>query len=105
MTAIAIEPAAPVHVTSACRVDVTDAPVSDTTAYDKDKYPTSPEIRYYLAFERSGSDTGKSQVFSPAADGSFTFNSYIFPDAGSWTVHLRKVSDDSSVANLAVTVS
>ena len=105
MTTIAIKPAAPVAVLSACRVDVTNAPVSDTGAYDVDLYPTSPEIRYYLSFEKAGADTGKSQVFSPAHDGSFTFNSYIFPEAGSWVVHLRKVSDDSSDSNLAVTVS
>jgi hypothetical protein len=105
MTAIAIVPAAPIAVTSACRVNVTEAPVSDTTAYNPAIYPTSPEIRYYLSFECTGQDTGKSQVFSPAHDGSFEFNSYIFPAAGSWTVHLRKAADDSSIANLAVTVS
>jgi len=105
MTTIAITPAAPIAVTSACRVDVTDAPVNDATAYDASKYPSEPAILYYLSFERTGSDTGKSQAFQPAADGSFTFNSYIFPDAGSWTVHLRKVSDDSSVAQTSVTVS
>jgi hypothetical protein len=57
------------------------------------------------SFEKSGEDTGKSQVFSPAADGSFEFNSYIFPSAGSWEVHLRKAADDSSVTHIDVTVS
>jgi hypothetical protein len=105
MTAIAIEPAAPIAITSACRVNVTDAPVSDLVAYDPLIYPTSPAILYYLAFEKAGSDTGKSQEFSPAADGSFEFNSYIFPASGNWAVHLRKVADDSSEAHLDVTVS
>jgi hypothetical protein len=59
MTTIAIEPAAPVAVLSACRVDVTGAPVSDTGAYNVALYPTSPEIRYYLSFEKAGADTGK----------------------------------------------
>jgi len=102
---IDITPDAPIAVTSVCRVNIADAPVNDTGAYDVDLYPTEPEIRYYIAFEKAGADTGKSQVFSPAADGSFEFNSYIFPEAGSWTVHLRKDADDSSIANLAVTVS
>ena len=84
---------------------MTAADPSDEGSYDPLLYPTSPEIRYYLTFEKAGADTGKSQVFSPAADGTFEFNSYIFPEAGTWTVHLRKVSDDSSVANLSVTVS
>jgi len=105
VAAIAIDPAAPVATSSACRVNVTGADVSDLTNYDEDIYPTAPEIRYYLAFEKAGADTGKSQVFSPAADGTFEFNSYIFPESGSWTIHLRKVADDSSAANLAVTVS
>jgi hypothetical protein len=103
--AITVVPAAPIHVTSACRINVTGATVADSTAYDKDKYPTMPDILYYLSFEVGGKSQGKSQVFGVAADGTFEFNSYIFPTAGSWTVHLRKVSDDSSVANQAVTVS
>ena len=103
--AIDITPDAPVATVSACRVNVTGADVSDLSAYDANKYPTAPEIRYYLSFEKAGADTGRSQVFSPAHDGSFEFNSYVFPEAGSWTVHLRKESDDSSAANLAVTVS
>ena len=103
--AITHTPTTPVAKSSACRVNVTGAPVNDASAYDANLYPTEPEIRYYLAFEKAGSDTGKSQIFSPAADGTFEFNSYIFPDAGSWTIHLRKESDDSSVANQAVTVS
>jgi hypothetical protein len=105
MATIAIEPAAPIHVDSACRVNVTGADVNDLGSYNAALYPTSPEIRYYLAFEKSGEDTGKSQVFSPAADGSFEFNSYIFPSAGSWEVHLRKAADDSSVTHIDVTVS
>jgi len=105
--AIAITPASG-SITAkhtACRVDVTGATVNDTGTYDPVKYPTEALITYYLSFERAGSDTGRSQRFQVAADGGFIFNSYIFPDAGSWTVHLRKDSDDSSVANLAVTVA
>ena len=90
---------------SACRVEVTGADVNDSGTYSADKYPTMDLITYYLSFEKAGSDTGRSQRFQVANDGSFTFNSYIFPDDGSWTVHLRKDVDDSSVANLAVTVS
>jgi hypothetical protein len=105
--AIAITPASGsvIEKHTACRVDVTGADVNDAASFDPTQYPTEDLITYYLSFERTGSDTGRSQLFQVAADGGFTFNSYIFPDAGSWTVHLRKASDDSSVANLAVTVS
>lgn len=53
------------------------------------------EIRYYLSAECTGQDTAKSEVFS----GDFTWQNWHAPAAGSWTFHLRKVSDDSSVAN------
>lgn len=105
VAAITITPDDPVATSSACRVNVTGADLSDLANYDPAIYPTSPEIRYYLSFEKAGSDTGKSQIFSPAADGTFEFNSYIFPVSGSWTVHLRKEVDDSSSANLIVAVS
>lgn len=105
MASIAIVPAAPVAIVSVCRVNVTGADPSDETAYNVQLYPTSPEIRYYLSFEKAGVVFGRSQVFSPASDGTFEFNSYIFPAAGSWTIHLRRVSNGSSAANRAVTVS
>lgn len=105
--AVAITPASGsiVAKSTACRVNVTGADVWDLTQYDAGQYPTSPGVRYYLSFEKSGSDSGKSQVFEVAADGSFEFNSYIFPDAGSWTLHLRLEADDSSVVSIPVTVS
>lgn len=62
---------------------------------------TNEEIRYYLSAECSGQDTAKSVVFS----GDFQWDGWIPPAAGSWTIHLRKVEDDSSVASLAVTVA
>ena len=61
---------------------------------------TNEEIRYYLSAECTGEDTAKSVVFS----GDFQWDGWIPPAAGSWTIHLRKEEDDSSVANLAVTV-
>lgn len=105
--ALAITPASGsiVAKSTACRVNVTGADVSDMSLYDAEVYPTAPGIRYYLSFEKSGSDSGKSQVFEVAADGSFEFNSYIFPSDGSWTLHLRKASDNSSVVSIGVTVS
>jgi hypothetical protein len=103
--AVACVPAAPIHITSACRVNVTGATQHDAGAYDPAKYPTEPAITYYLSFEEGGKSYGKSQRFQVAQDGGFEFNSYIFPHAGSWTIHLRKDSDDSSAANVAVTVS
>lgn len=58
------------------------------------------ERRYYMTAEASGEDTLRSPVFS----GDFTWDNVIFPDDGSWTVHIRRVVGDTSDANLAVTV-
>jgi hypothetical protein len=89
---------------SACRIDIDGAEQNDLTAYDAGAYPTAPERRYYITAEESTIEYGRSHVFSPNG-GKHEWNGYIFPHAGSWTVHLRNVSDDSSEANLAVTVS
>ena len=94
------------HGATAVRVNVDAATVNDITAYTTSVYPTSPELRYYLTFEMGGAEYGRSYVFTPNSDGDHEFNNYIFPEAGSWTVHLRSTADDSSVANSgAVTVA
>lgn len=93
-----------VATSSACRIDVSGADGNDSTAYDADLYPTSPEIRYYITAELGGVEMGRSHVFAPNG-GAHTWDNYIFPEAGSWTLRLKKVSDDSDVATLAVTVS
>ena len=105
MAAIACTPAAPTAKVSACRIDVTGADQNDLTAYDVNLYPTAPELRYYLAFVLGGADLGQSYVFGVDEDGDHEFNSYIFPDDGSWTIELRDNADDSVVASQAVTVS
>lgn len=87
------------------RVNVSGADVNDTSTYDSDDYPANPEMRYYLTFEKSGADTGRSYVFNVSADGDHVFNNYIFPAAGTWTVRLNDASDDSSVATASVVVS
>lgn len=105
--ALAITPASGsiVAKSTACRVNVTGADVSDLGLYNPAVYPTAPGIQYYLSFEKSGEDSGRSQVFEVAADGSFEFNSYIFPASGTWTLHLRKAADNSSAVNISVVVS
>lgn len=107
MASIAIVPTSGnvTSVLSACRVEVTAADQNDDSAYDTDNYPASPEMRYYLTFELGGDILGKSYVFGVNEDGDHTFNNYIFPEAGSWTVRLNDASDDSSVATASVTVS
>lgn len=88
------------------RVDVTGATQNDTSAYDTDLYPTSPELRYRLDFVApAGTDDKRSYVFAVNEDGNHTFNSFVFDADGAWDVNLVDVSDDSVVATAAVTVS
>lgn len=77
-------------------VDAMNIKANDVDSVDESD---NSEIRYYLSAEASGVDTGKSPVFS----GDYEWLGWIPPEAGSYTIHLRKVADDSSVASLSVT--
>ena len=107
MATVTVSPASPRATIDACVVTVADAPQNTTGVEETDPpYPPVPftgqaeaEIRYYLTFEESSVEKGRSYVFGVNEDGGHDFASYIFPDAGTWVVHLRLESDDSSVAN------
>ena len=77
-------------------VDAMHISANDVDSVDE---ATNAEIRYYLSAEHASHDAARSPVFS----GDYTWEGWIPPVSGSWTVHLRQVSDDASVANLAVT--
>jgi len=62
---------------------------------------TNAEIRYYLSAEHAAWNAARSPVFS----GDYTWEGWIPPTDGSWTIHLRQSADDASVANLAVTAT
>ncbi len=63
------------------------------------------ERRYYLQATKSGQDTLRSHVFGPSHDGKHTWDNVLFPVAGAWSVTLRDVADDSTIATLALTVA
>lgn len=61
---------------------------------------------YYIRVDApSGTDDATSHVFSPSSDGKHTWDDYIFPQDGSYTLRLRDADDDSDVATAAVTVT
>lgn len=83
-----------------CRIDITDA--ADNRAPDN----TGGDYKYYLLIDApAGTDDGRSYYFNVSADGAHTFNNYVFPAAGSYTVRLRDAADDSDVTTLSVTVA
>lgn len=57
--------------------------------------------RYYMTVEATNQPTLRSVVFQ----GEGEWEGVILPAAASWTAHLRKASDDSSVATSAITAS
>lgn len=90
---------------SFCKVTVAGGVENTATGYSTLAYPQSPEVRYYLTFELGGEVLGRSYTFGVDADGGHVFPNYVFPESGSWTVRISKVSDDSSVATASVTVA
>ena len=88
---------------TAVHISSTELPSNTSTGYDPDNYPASPEVLYYFQAELAGQDDLRSQVFAPD-DGHGEWHGLVFPAAGSWAVHCRKVEDDSSVANETVEV-
>lgn len=103
--AVSITPAAPVSKVSACRIDVTGADLNDATAYNAGTIPTEPELRYYLRLRKAGVDDLKSETFAPSTDGKHSWYTVTIPASGTWTLTLRKASDDSQVATASVVVS
>jgi hypothetical protein len=103
---VTVNPTAPDAAKDFCAVTVAGADQNDDTAYNANNYPASPEMRYYLTFEKSSVEYGRSYIFGVDETGGHLFMNYVFPEAGTWVVHLRDESDDSSVANSGnVTVS
>ena len=96
---ITVTPTSPTAAKSACRVDVAGN-VTNSGASDTANYPVQDELRCYLAFIKGGVEYGRSYVFSGVTH---SFNDYVFPSAGSWTVKLFDV-DDNELASQAVTV-
>ncbi len=92
----------PVATTTAVHIEATGLTVNETQDAEGISAETPPDpITYYISAEKSGTDSLVSVRFQGEE---FTWDNVIFPDDGSWTVHVRKDSDDSSVANVAVTV-
>ena len=92
----------PIATVTAVAIEATGLTVNETQTSDniEDEVAADP-ITYYLTAEKAGSDDLVSPRFQGAA---FTWDNVIFPDNGTWAMHVRKDEDDSSVvsANLDV---
>lgn len=82
---------------SVCRIHVTGETANNADGTER--------RLYILADAPVGVDDARSEVFAVSADGKHSWYSYVFAAAGAWVLRLKKVSDDSDVTTLAVTVS
>jgi len=107
MATVVVAPASPVATKDACTITVADADIIDSGVPEEEPtYPPTPftpqaeaSLRYYLSIREGSDEKGRSYVFEPDSDGGHVFPSYVFPDAGTYVVHLCLDADDSSVAN------
>jgi hypothetical protein len=75
---------------------ISGADPNDEGNFSSSIYPTSPELRYVMTMVVGAVEVGRTQVFGVTPDGAFQFNSYIFPEAGTYTVQLYDVTDPTS---------
>lgn len=102
---VTVTPASPTAARDFCKFDIAGLTLNDATTFNAANSPSEDEVRYYLTFEKGGEELGRSPVFACNHDGEWQFNNYMFPSSGSWSVKVKKVSDDSTVKTQAVTVS
>ena len=107
MATVVVSPTSPVATEDACTITVAGAPINTTgVAETTPTYPPTPftaqaeaSLRYFLSIREGSAEKGRSYVFEPDSDGGHVFPNYVFPDAGTYVVHLCLDSDGSSVAN------
>jgi len=103
LTPSVVSPRAKVDVVS---ISVAGLDSNDIATFDPATYPSEDEIRCYIAFlDANGAEQGRSYVFAASQSGKHVFNSYIFPDDGSWTMSLRNAATDEVIKDQAITVA
>jgi hypothetical protein len=90
---------------TACHFTVSGLPTNDAAEYDENEIPTEPAVAYYFQASLAGQEDLKSHVFTPSADGDHEWDGVIFPAAGTWTLEVLDVSDDSTADSTSVVVA
>lgn len=103
---LAVTPSSGTGTKTAFRFDVTGLPANDTTSFDSTKSPVQPEIRYYFEFSEGGIPKGTSYQFAPdVSTGKHSWQGVIMPDPGTYTISLKKVSGNTTLASANFTVA
>jgi hypothetical protein len=88
-------------------VNVTTAGTAGTAVFvsDSASRAAGTERRYYILVDApAGVDDARSHVFQPSSDGKHTWDDYIFPADGSYTLRIRDMANDADIATASVTV-
>lgn len=95
----------PIRANTAVHVEVSGADNWSPDPTEDDPNHTVENV-YYLLMDGPGTDDQQSYRFSTNVDGEHTYDDFIFPQAGSYTVKLMKVGEnsDSQVTTTSVTV-
>lgn len=97
-------PSSGVATKTAFRIDVSG--VTSLGTFDANATPRQPEIKYYFEFSEGGTIKGTSYRWVPdASTGKHSWQNIILPDAGTYTISLKKHSDDTTVSSISVVVS
>jgi hypothetical protein len=101
MAAIACSPTTATKDNTAVLISASALTPNDASGYDPTAYPTEPAILYYIEASATGATTLTSERFSGAA---FSIV-WMFDTAATYTVAVKKDSDDSTVASTTIVVS
>ena len=102
MATIACVPTTATKDNTCVRVDAAGLTVNDSAAFSASIYPTEPQILYYIEATGSGGTTLTSERFGGPA---FSVQCWMFDAAATYTVAVKKDSDDSTVASTTIVVS
>jgi hypothetical protein len=92
--AVAVTPASGRAKVSVLRIDVTGLADTAFDQYNPAAHPAEPQVTYYIEATKDGTRYLKSHVFTPAQDGTHTWNSIVLPSTGTWVFAVATVSGD-----------
>lgn len=91
---ITVTPASGRAKISVLRIDVTGLADTAFDQYNPAARPSEPPVTYYIEATKGGTRYLKSHTFTPAQDGTHSWNSIVLPSTGTWAFAVATVSGD-----------
>ena len=105
MAAVSVTPTSGTGKMTVVRVDVTGLPDTDFGTYNPANHPAEPVWVYYITGSKSGTVYLKSHTFTPAQDGTHSWNSVVLPSSGTWVFTVASTSGDATWASTTFVAS